>query len=1206
MNEIKLTKAQQLAVDLRKRSILVSAAAGSGKTATLTKRIIALLTDKEAPADIADMLIVTFTRKAAGELKTRITKALTEALAADRSNRHLSRQLTSVGSARICTIDSYYKSIVDANFQRLGISSSFRLSDESELAPMRLSLMNAAIDRAYSVYEDFGTFCDELTTAKSDARLAQTLLDISKKLSAVPDGVKYLNDCASLYEQEADMPFFESRAGKSMLKTCTETLSAYLSRGNAAMRLIDANPDAEPRRAALQNDCETIKATLEALASKNYTAAQSCISAYTPVKIGNAKEKNEITEAIKAERDEIKEYLLKLKAGFFAFSENDLPWIMKKSAWFCRMLANILGDFAAAYRDEKLALSVCEFSDLRRFVRTLFIGEDQMPTRLAIEESKKFTHIFVDEYQDSDMIQDEIFRAISRNNLFLVGDIKQSIYSFRQAEPAVFAAYRNNFPIYNADTDMDDGSPASIFMSENFRCSKNIIDFTNAVCSYLFRESEKGVSDAGIGYLPEDDLRFARGESTELPVRIAVAEIVRKKASDNSEEASSNEGESASGIECEIAFVVSEIKRLLSNGYLPGGKKITAGDIAVLARANSTCTKMAEALAHEGIRYANSVGSDLFENPEVLLMLSLLSACDNPRRDLALAGALRSPIFNFSLSDLVKIRLGRRDMSLYDAMLEYAEENPEGELSERCLKASCRLENYRASAEAMPVHRFIKYLWQDTGALIYAGSSPESRRRTPAERRKNLQQLYEYARKYEASAFRSLHDFVDYIYGIIENDTEIKTEDITDENTINIMSVHKSKGLEFPVVFFINSASDLSRRDSSPPIVFTTDDNLGLTAKLGDSSGLGIFDTPTRLAAAEKVDARGLDEAIRVLYVALTRARDMLYITASGGKNFLEATRSAAKRRSMSGGRTALTEKRSLFAWIMLALEAGKGLGSYTIEEIRHESTEDNIQNDNAPQSLNEDEIESMRAELCRRFEYTYPHSAISQIPAKLSVSRLYPEALDRTDDTDALLRKVEGSEPRTPRFMGGGNDAAERGTATHLFMQFCDFERLGTSEDSVRQEADRLLAEGFIPQNARDIIRFDEVAAFAKSSLIGEILRAKKVYREQRFNVFLDAKDFTASAEFSDKLKGEKLLVQGVIDLFFVDDEGKIVLCDYKTDRLTRDELKNAALAKKTLTERHAEQLGYYSMALERILGRRPDRVCIFSLHAGREFDVV
>jgi ATP-dependent helicase/nuclease subunit A len=201
MSEIKLTKAQQLAVDLRDRSILVSAAAGSGKTATLTKRIISLLTDEKTPASVSDMLIVTFTRKAAGELKARITKALTEALAADRSNRHLSRQLTSVGSAKICTIDSYYKSIVDANFQRLGISSSFRLADESELAPMRLSLMNAVIDRAYAEHEDFGAFCDELTTARSDARLAHTLLDVYKKLGAVPDGVRYLENCAELYEK---------------------------------------------------------------------------------------------------------------------------------------------------------------------------------------------------------------------------------------------------------------------------------------------------------------------------------------------------------------------------------------------------------------------------------------------------------------------------------------------------------------------------------------------------------------------------------------------------------------------------------------------------------------------------------------------------------------------------------------------------------------------------------------------------------------------------------------------------------------------------------------------------------------------------------------------------------------------------------------------------------------------------------------------
>lgn len=1200
MGEIKLTQAQQLAVDLRGRSILVSAAAGSGKTATLTKRIIDLLTDKSSPADISDMLVVTFTRKAAGELKARITKALTEALAADRASHHLSRQLTYVGSAKICTIDSYYKSIVDANFQRLGISSSFRLVDESELAPMRLSLMNSVIDRAYATHGDFGAFCDELTTARSDARLAHTLLDIFKKLGAVPDGVKYLEGCAALYEKEAEMPFFESRAGRSMLNSCTQTLKALLARGEASLRLIDENPTAEPRRAALEDDCECIKDLLAGLDGKDYTAAHCRLLDYQPLKIGTAKPKSEVTEAVKAERDALKDYLLKLKGGFFAFNEKDLPWVMKKSAWFCRMLAELMADFGEAYREEKLALSVCEFSDLRRFVRSLFIGEDGKPTPLAIEESKKFTHIFVDEYQDTDVIQDEIFRAISRNNLFLVGDIKQSIYSFRQAEPAVFAAYRTSFPIYDAES--DDGSPCSLFMSENFRCAENIINFTNGVCSYLFRESEKDSTDAGIGYMPEDDLRFSRGAGGNSPVCIAVAESAKK----NSDEEDEDDEESGTGLEQEISFVISEIKTLVAHGYLPDGKKIKPCDIAVLARSNSTCTKMAEALAREGIRYANSVGSGLFENPEVLLMLSLLSACDNPRRDLALAGTLRSPIFNFSLSDLVKIRLGRKDTSLYDAMLEYAADNPDGELSARCVAASQRLESYRLSAESMPVHRFIKYLWQDTAALTYAGSSAESRKRTPAERRKNLQQLYEYARQYEASTYRSLHDFVDYVHGIIENDTEVKTEDISDDNTVNIMSVHKSKGLEFPVVFLINTASSLSRRDSTPPILFTSDDGIGVAAKLGDKTGFGTFDTPTRLAAAEKIDSRGIDEAIRILYVALTRARDMLYITASGGKDFLEASRAAAKRRAALGGRTALTEKRSLFAWIMLALEAGRGLGSYTFKEIIPTVEKDAESDEEIVPIISNERIEPLRAELCRRLEYAYPHGAISQIPAKLSVSRLYPEALDQADDTDALIKRVEESEPRTPRFMGGGNDAAERGTATHLFMQFCDFSHLDGSEESVRREADRLLAEGFIPQSAADIIRTDEVAAFSRSALMKEILAAQKLYREQRFNVFLDAADFTSSPEFSQEIEGERLLVQGVIDLFFIDADGRLVLCDYKTDRLTREELKDGELARKTLSERHGEQLGYYSLALERIMGRRPDRVCIFSLHAGCAFDVI
>jgi ATP-dependent helicase/nuclease subunit A len=1145
------------------------------------------------------MLIVTFTRKAAGELKGRITKALSEALSADRSNTHLSRQLTAVGSARICTIDSYYKSIVDANFQRLGISSTFRLADESELAPLRLSIMNATIERAYSLYDDFGAFCDELTTAKTDSRLAKELLDIAKKINAMPDGIDYLEKCADLYEQEVNFPFFESRAGRSMLRSAKEELTEVLARAKRALELIDQHPENEPRRASLEIDCRCGEAVLDALNDADYTRARESLAAYSPKRLGNAKENNEISQAIKGERDLIKSCLTKYKDKFFTLSEETISILQGKSAWFCRMLKKLLEDFHAAYAEEKRSLSVCEFSDLRHFVRSLLIDAKGKPTSLAAEERKKFTHIFVDEYQDTDRIQDEIFRAISNGkNLFLVGDIKQSIYSFRQAEPAVFAAYRTEFPIYNENADAKNATSSSIFMSENFRCSESIIDFTNAVCSYIFQESEKGAEGVGIGYMPEDDLRFSRGAGAKLPVRIVTTETQDKSHED--------ENGDSSGIEREIAFVVSEIKKLISSGYLPGGKKVVPGDIAVLARSNATCTKMAEALAREGIRYANSVGSDLFENHEVLLMISLLSACDNPRRDLALAGALRSPIFNFSLSDLVNIRMGRKEMSLYDSMLEFAKEEPEHELSRRCAKASERLEKYRSEAEAMPVHRFIRYLWQDTNALIYAGSDPESRKRTPAERRRNLQQLYEYARRYEASAFRTLHDFVEYIHGIIENDTEVSSEDITDEGTVNIMSVHKSKGLEFPVVFLINTSSSPSHRDSSPSVIFTTDDDIGLAAKLSDPTGLGIFETPMRLAAASRLDGKSAEESIRILYVALTRARDMLYITASGGKAFLSTLEAESARKAASGGRIAVLEKRSWFAWIMLALKAGKGLGSYTIEEFVPQSEESEQQEQEVTIALDQTEVKAAQDELCRRFSFEYPHRALSAIPAKMSVSRLYPEALDNTENEEELLRKVEEYEPRTPRFMGGQSNAAERGTATHLFMQFCDFERLDGSEESAKEEANRLLASGFIPRDAAEIIRYREVAAFAQSALFRKIKSAQRIYREQRFNIFLDAKNFTSSPELAVEIDGEKLLVQGVIDLFFIDEDEKLVLCDYKTDRLTPEELKDAALAQKTLSDRHGEQLGYYAMALERIVGRRPDRVCIFSLHAGREFDII
>ncbi len=1188
---MEFTKSQKLAIDLRGRNILVSAAAGSGKTATLTERIIQLLTDKNNPSDISKMLIVTFTRAAAGELRTRISKALSQALANDPTNRHIAKQLTNLGGSKICTIDSYYLDLVKSNFQRLNLPASFRLADETELMLLRNEVMESVINRRYETDMEFIKYADQITTAKGEYKLSEQLLDLAYKLSSLPEGTEYLRKCADKYSNSCGMDFFKTEIGNCMLISFEDEISDMIKRCDRLLRIIDTDASVAPYAKAVSSDRDFLSALFSSFKDRNYENSRNLICDYKATTLGRISQdsKNEVTEHVKEERNAIKDRINEIKNREFAAHPDDIPQFCRITRNFCLKTKEIIDDYLQAYANEKSGRKICEFSDLRTFARTLLIDNNGNPTDLAKEEQLNYDHIFVDEYQDTDSLQDQIFNAISNGkNLFFVGDIKQSIYSFRGAEPSVFAKYRRQY--LPADSANDDSStPISVFMSENFRCSPNIIAFTNTVCSYLFRESES--KTGGIGYIAEDDLIASRQPPfSNEKVKVVLLENSVDAADDN----------------IEAGYVISEIQRLLNEGKKSDGTPIVHGDIAILTRSNKESTKMADALAKAGIPRANSTGNDLFENPEVLLMLCLLTASDNPQRDIPLAGALRSPVFGFSMSDLINIRIGRINMSLFDALTDFSmSDDADKLLKSKCISAINKLNEYRKVAEAKPVHLFMRYLWNDINALSYAGSDIQSIKRTPIERRRNLRKFYEYARKFESSSFKGLHEFIDFINGIIDKGTKITEEDSYSENTVRIMTVHKSKGLEFPIVFLTGTNKSQSEQDSRKPIVFSTTDDLGIACKISDSSGNAQIDTPFRLTIANRLSETSSDEEIRILYVALTRARDNLYIVASGKEGYVEKKLSHAMKISDIGGRYGIQSSPRWIDRILIALSSDKLSSSYVVDIPAISEQPTDSPSENTERFINNEKVDQICDKLRPSLSFKYPYDDFSGIPAKVTVSKLYPGLLNEDTDIESIDAKVKNLENKKPRFLEEKIGAAERGTATHLFLQFCNMSNLCPSHDSIMQEIGRLICEKYLSDDVAKLIRVNEILNFTKSRLFDNIIHAKQIHRELRFNVFLPASEFTTDRLLKESYSDHEILVQGVIDLCYINQEDQLILCDYKTDRIPREIKDDPTEIKKMLESSHKQQLKYYSYAVNAIFGRKPDKIYIYSLAYGDTFEI-
>ncbi len=1197
------TAAQLAAIQQKNKTLLLSAAAGSGKTTTLTERIIRSITDRDEPADISKMLIVTFTRASATDLKTKIFNAVSEALSADPKNKHLASQLIKLGSAQISTIDSFYLSAVRKNFSALGISSSFRIADESETVLIAGTVMSEVINSFYDTEEDFSALCECFENIRATEGIIEgVLLDLYRDCERTPEGVEYLRICAEATAEFGDRDFFESEYGKILKVHARICFEDYLRLYEDVMTKMPLEEKLYASYyAAFESDRFLLINALNILEDKaqdcSYGALSDLLAGYAPPALKSiGKSASELSVFCKSLRDTFKEELAQLRDNYFSCAPKDFPAFFSLTSKNLSLLYRVLTEFDSGYKQEKSRRNILELTDIKRLALKLFANADGTPTERAVATAKEYSHIYIDEYQDVDPVQDLIFRSISTpTNRFMVGDIKQSIYSFRGAMPRLFADYRAEFPTHGTP-EAENSSTEALFMSENFRCAKPVIDFTNLVCSPIFR-----ACGDNLGYTDEDDLLYAKklcdGALPDTPVTLAVFAKNSKKSISEDIDISSL----PSPAEAEAQYIASEIYRLLTTEKKQDGSPIRPSDIAVLFRNKSTAKRISAALGQYGILTNDNDAVQYFSNPDVLLVLCLLNAIDNPQRDVHLAGTMHSPIFGFTLDDLLLIN-GYADAShsLYDKVCACAEDI-QSELGARCADFCQALEYWRSISVSLPIDKLLSRIFASDTFLASGLYTKKNALGVGG----NLKRLYEYARTFEAGSFKGLYNFIEFINSLIENG---KTIDARSENSaegcVTLTTIHKSKGLEFPVCFVAGCASAFNTGSSNPDLTFRYGRGVAMT--LPDRTGFAYYTSPLKRVLDLEGEFLSIEEEMRILYVALTRAKERLYVCGSYSQAVMPTVLASSDFYARINSDHFILSACCYMDWLLpVARSTASDCVRVLAYTTDHLPSFGHIQAEEDGKSDDDDAFDNeLYTSLAQKLAFKYPYEHCVRIPAKLSVSKLSPDVLDSTDDSLDIFQTEKRIS--VPAFFGGsamGSSAAERGTATHLFLQFCDFSLL--KKKGVEHSLAYLTEKKFIPESIAAGVYKDELARFADSALIDEILSAKKVIREQRFNILLDASEFTENDETRNALAGEKIAVQGVIDIIVITMDGSIRLYDYKTDRLTREQLADPSAAAKRLNDAHALQLSYYAKAVSQLFGKAPDRVAIYSTHACRTFDV-
>ena len=1194
------TKEQTSAIECRDKTLLVCAAAGSGKTATLTERIIRSLIDGERSEDISNMLIVTFTNAAVKELRERISAALSDALLQNPENKRLEKQIYMLSGARICTIDSFCNEILRNNTHKFGISPMYRIADPTEASLLSHSIMSGLIEAAYNgnasediTTENFEELAFSLVGVKSDSALEEQFMLLFERTKSLPEGVLLYKNLSDELRMAKDIPILENKYAKYAKNRLDMLLKHYTGVYSSLIDELDSSIKAEAKYIeTLEGDLRMFEYILSLVDYKKLKTFldNSAFSSLPPIR----GEKSPAALMTAMARSNLKEDFNLIKTRYFSYSEDEWTENLSDLSRVMMTLYRFLSIFDTLLFEEKRRRGILEHSDVERLAYNSLYDDGKL-SEYAVSLKNKFSSVYIDEYQDVNALQGKIFDAVSNEkNRFMVGDIKQSIYGFRSAKPEIFAKMKNEYPPLN---EAENSNCASIFMSKNFRCDRGIVDFVNGIFDGAFE-----LAGESIGYVREDRLDFGKIYDGGIPeYREPEIMLFDKSSSLSPSDDEDTDTEEVKASDMPPLWVAKKVKELIEGGTLNDGRQISPSDIAIILRKDGGRSRVyADALSALGIAAKIPDDKDFFLNAEIELCLALLNTVNNPLRDIYLAALMCSPLYSFTADELYFIKtLGGGD-SLWKSLILYSE-NFDFEKGKRFISS---ILHYRAIAEGMPVDELVLRLYRETGLLTLASKNGK---------RENLMLLYNFAREFESSSFEGLYSFINYINKVIEDDAEFSAKkDGKETNSVTITTIHKSKGLEYPVVFLADAASSLiSSRDRQLKVPYSED--FGAAMRLRMKNGLALVDSPIFNTVMDYSAEKTVEEELRVYYVALTRAREQLYITGCVSAKDIDEYFESIKVKKLFLSPYTLKDVKSFADIMCIFMESGIILSKENGDAL--EGTEAPV-SDEKPQD-DEDSAakagcsEELKNELIRRFEYEYPFRYMTELPEKMSVSRLHPTVLDGSDEESEVLFEEDEEENADkkiplPSFITGTseNESALRGIATHLVLQFADLENLNKS--GTEKELARLLEKEFISKKDLSRVRKNEIELFRKSELFFEMMRARRLYREMRFNVYLPANMFTEDEEKKNAYKDKKILLQGVIDCIIEDKSGELHLVDYKTDRLTREELSDISLAEKKLREKHTLQLSYYAESVKEIFGKYPKTVRVYSLPLGKTISII
>ena len=1173
-NQRTWTANQQNAITARGGSVIVSAAAGSGKTSVLVERVIRMITDPDPTlrTDVDKLLIVTYTRAAAAELRSRLFTALSDCIRENPSDAGLVRQQALLGKANISTVDSFCSSLAREYFYKLDIDRKYRIGDAGELAVLRADAMRLTLDTMYAEgNSSFFVLVETFATSKSDTALEENINRLYDFIMSHPFPDRWLDEKLQYFDRFTDA---STSVWGRIISDYTDEAADYMEslyeRGFSAISLEE---EIYKKACGLyRSDREFLDRLKDAVKRSCWDDIRTELFSFVPGRfVVRGYADHPLKREASAARDAFKavvKNLQKLYAQEESMCLYDIELLKDYAAQLFKAVRLFRENYSALKRERNLA----DYPDLEHWAVELLVDEKTLQrTPLAEEISRRFSEIMVDEFQDANETQDVIFRALSNHdsNLFVVGDVKQSIYGFRHAMPELFIKRKNNSVLYHPE---NPAFPAKIILEQNFRSEKTLLSAVNYFFTKLMSPS---VGD--IEY--NDEERLYPGLDYQEPDTAPIELDVLDKE---------GMGETEPAV-CEARFIAERIHQLVASGYpvLDNGayRPVRYGDIAVLMRNMPKAPKYIETLNLCGLRTHSKSGNSFLDSLEIMLISNILRVISNPALDIPLLSTMMSPVFGFDANDLARMRSAHRNGSLYAALTLDAKSG-----SRKSASFIKELRYYRELSVTLPLSKLINIIYERSSfmAVISALDSASSARN-------NLRVFLDYARSFEQNTHRGLSAFVNYLDRLVENKSDLQaaaSEDNAGSDAITVMSMHSSKGLEFPVVIL----ADLNHgfiSDTSEKVLLHP--KYGYVQKRYDAANSVSYNTMPYEALSLEIKRSEMSEELRILYVALTRARQKLIAVTTptyGAKTYLNGI---AKK--LSGQRNltpyVVRSANSMSDWMTMCAMIhpdGAPLRGMIDTEVDAEQTADfrfdcrvidsPLYEDDDPTDVAEkaddapaEPNEMILDELRRHAGFVYPYDGLQNIPAKVAASALAHKQSVRSGER-YLAR---------PAFLVGEKlTGAEKGTALHAFMQFADF---AAARQDIGAELSRLTDGGFITELQAQNIDLDSARRFIDSALVSRCLQSDRVYKEYRFTVRIPAEKVSDAP--GESLSGETVILQGAVDLAFVED-GRLVIVDYKTDRVKRPE---------HLREMYAAQLMLYKEALEQCLALPVKECTIYSV---------